>query len=155
MVELVPIAKAIDLKTPTAWDLLQATVKRLVRRIEGIPTDARRDVIILDAAVALRGGHCHQAADILAPFRGVLGSDPAYLNLMGIVCELQHELKYASRFYGLAMCVDPTYQPARQNMQRLYELSTFGRTYRAVSLGDVELRTCRRVPAPGPARVND
>ena len=121
---------------------------RLGRTLSGTPCDARRDVTILDAAVALRSGRHERADAILAPFHGALACDPAYLNLMGVICELERRWKYATRFYGLAVSVDPQYEPARQNMQRVYELNTFGRTERTVRLGDTELRSCRQVPGP-------
>ncbi len=127
---------------------MRAMLHRLGRRFSRTPSDARRDVIILDAAVALRSGQYERAAAILGPFRSVLACDPAYLNLMGVICELEGQWKHATRFYGLAISVDPQYEPARQNMQRIYELNTFGRTDHAVRLGDTELRRCRQVPAP-------
>jgi len=138
----------IEINAPSTWDLMRAMLHRLGRRFSRPPSDARRDAIILDAAVALRSGQYERAASILSPFRSVLACDPAYLNLMGVICELEGRWKPAARFYGLAISMDPQYEPARHNMQRVYELNTFGRTERAVRLGDTELRSCRQVPAP-------
>jgi hypothetical protein len=106
----------------------------------------RRDSLILDVALALRMGDQERAYSMLNRFTRVLASDPAYLNLLGVVFELRNDPAIARRCYGVAVCVDPAYAPARQNIRRLYELNTLGRTSLAVSLGDVELRRARTLP---------
>jgi len=111
------------------------------------PKSHRRDSLILDAAVALRLGHVDCAYELLTAYDRVLTADPAYLNLLGVFFEIRKNLKTARRFYNLACCVEPKYQPARQNQRRVYELLTFGSTTVPVSLGDAELRTHRTVPA--------
>jgi DNA-binding response OmpR family regulator len=71
-----------------------------------------------------------RAADLSA------GRDAPYFNLLGVLYETQREWRLAKKFYGKAMKADRKYEPAQQNMARLYELETFGRTKRFVVLGD-------------------
>src|SRR5882724_7102981 len=116
-------------ESPTVWDVMRACVGRARRRGPGEGRlDHRRDSVLLDAPVAIRAGDCEKAEDMLAPFRSMLACDPAYLNLCGVICELQGQAGCANRFYGLAMGVDPSFKPAERNLRRIYELNAFGRT---------------------------
>jgi hypothetical protein len=107
------------------------------------PPDQRRDSVILDAAVFIRMGYLQRAHDALSSHDRVLSSDPAYLNLLGVINEARNQRSIARRFYGIAICSDPSFMPAQLNMRRMYELDTFGHTQVTVSLGDVELRSHR------------
>ena len=62
--------------------------------------------------------------------------DAEYLNLRGAVHEARCEWKLARMFYGKAIAADRRYAPAQQNMRRLYELHTCGRSELHVALGD-------------------
>ena len=132
--------------SPSRWDILRITLRRLITRREACSSDPRRDTLLLDAAVAIRRGRCEEAEKLLEPFANVLDGDAMYLNLCGVICESRKDLQGASRFYGLAMSVDSKYEPAQQNMVRIYELNTFGCARNELSLGDVELRAKRQVP---------
>jgi len=71
---------------------------------------------------------------------GVIGNDdPAYLNLLGILHECRGRKRQARKAYGRAIRQNSQYAPAQQNMRRLYELATFGRTWQPVALGDEHL----------------
>ncbi len=59
---------------------------------------------------------------------------PAYANLRGATHELRREWRLARRWYGKAIRADRTYLPAQQNMRRIYELLTFGRSKITFSL---------------------
>lgn len=131
---------------PTVWQVMRKCLGRATRREPVARSDdPRRDSVLLDAAVALRAGDCGRAEDLLAPFRSMLACDPAYLNLCGVVCELQGRPRCANRFYGLATGLDPAFKPAERNLRRMYELNAFRRTDERVQLGDVELRARRNV----------
>ena len=62
--------------------------------------------------------------------------DAAFLNLAGVFHEAMGRPDAAKRFYGRAIHSDPAYEPAQQNMRRLYELGKFGHTHETVALGD-------------------
>ena len=42
----------------------------------------------------------------------------------------------AKRCYGRAIAIDSTYEPAQQNMRRLYELFQFGSSKEPINLGE-------------------
>src|SRR5689334_14364908 len=127
------------MNSPTRFDILRMTVRRLISHPHDARPDPRRDTLLLDAAVAIRSGRHEAAEKLLEPFAQTLESDATYLNLCGVICEAQKNLQSASRFYGLAMSIDSKFEPARKNMVRMYELNTFGCARDEVSLGDVEL----------------
>jgi DNA-binding response OmpR family regulator len=64
------------------------------------------------------------------------GRDAPYFNLLGVLYETQGRWRLAKKFYGKAIRADAKYEPSQQNMARIYELETFGRTQRVVALGD-------------------
>jgi len=64
------------------------------------------------------------------------GRDAPYFNLLGVLYETQRDWRLAKKFYGKAMRADRHYQPAQQNMARIYELYTYGRSRVQVALGD-------------------
>ena len=126
----------IEVKAPAAWRVLWNTVQRLARR--GIRTAAvARDPGpgLADAELALRNGHADEAAMLLAPCQAALANDPAFLNLLGVVCEARGQWEAARRFYGVAISLVPGYAPAQQNMRRIFELYTFGRSREPVAFG--------------------
>ena len=133
-----------SVRVPGFWEIPWHTIRRLaLGPMAALGPNAERDSLILDVAVALRAGRVDAAAALLAPHSAALARDAAYLNLMGVCCELRRQWKLAKRFYGVAMSVDSSYRPAQQNMRRLYELYTFGSSREGISLGDAELRSRR------------
>jgi DNA-binding NtrC family response regulator len=57
-------------------------------------------------------------------------------NLLGVLFEMKHEYSIAKRCYGRAIAIDSNYEPAQQNMRRLYELFQFGSSKEPVNLGE-------------------
>lgn len=62
--------------------------------------------------------------------------DAERLNLLGVIAEAQDNWPEAARQYGKAIAADSRYEPAQQNMRRIYELTTFGRSAEPVAMGD-------------------
>jgi DNA-binding NtrC family response regulator len=58
------------------------------------------------------------------------------LNLTGVLAESVHDYDRARRYYGRAIRLDRTYEPAQQNMRRLFELDHFGSSDERINLGD-------------------
>jgi FixJ family two-component response regulator len=58
------------------------------------------------------------------------------LNLAGVLAELLEDYKKAKRYYGQAIGLDKRYEPAQQNMRRLFEVDQFGSSNELVNLGD-------------------
>jgi hypothetical protein len=135
-----------SVRAPGFLRLVRTIVNRVLRPGAFLrPPNHRRDTLILDAAVLIRSGQLQGAYDLLSLYDRVFTCDPAYLNLLGVINEARGAISIARRFYGVAICSDPSYQPAQMNMRRLYELDTFGHTNLCACLGDVELRTHRAV----------
>jgi len=57
-------------------------------------------------------------------------------NLLGVLFEMEHEYAIAKRCYGRAIAIDSKYEPAQQNMRRLYELFQFGSSKEPINLGE-------------------
>jgi two-component system sensor histidine kinase KdpD len=92
--------------------------------------------LLREALPAVCSGEWDRAASVLARDPGAVNRDAACLNLIGVVCQAKGRHGRARRFYGKAMRADRHFGPAAQNMQRLYELNTFGRTKLPIALSD-------------------
>jgi hypothetical protein len=88
----------------------------------------RRLLVLRDALVAICDGRWNDAEKALTIDGATEPCDAVFLNLLGIVCQGRHEWKQAKRFYGRAMRSGESFTPAEQNLRRLYELETFGKT---------------------------
>lgn len=56
-------------------------------------------------------------------------------NLLGVLFEMKGEYAVARKCYGRAISIDSQYEPAQQNMRRLFELFHFGSSKEPVNLG--------------------
>jgi uncharacterized protein HemY len=110
----------------------------------------RRLLVLRDALVAICDGRWNDAEKALTIDGATEPCDAVFLNLLGIVCQGRHEWKQAKRFFGRAMRAKDGCLPAEQNLRRLYELETFGKTDLALVLlddsTDMELRSRFGVP---------
>jgi tetratricopeptide (TPR) repeat protein len=57
-------------------------------------------------------------------------------NLAGVLAELLQDFDKARKYYGQAIKLDKHYEPAQQNMRRLFELHHLGATDEPISLGE-------------------
>jgi DNA-binding response OmpR family regulator len=57
-------------------------------------------------------------------------------NLGGVLFEMQEDYHRAKKYYGKAIKLDKRYEPAQQNMRRIYELFQFGSSKEPFALGD-------------------
>jgi len=57
-------------------------------------------------------------------------------NLAGVLAELLEDYCKAKTCYGQAIKLDKNYEPAQQNMRRLFEVDHFGSSKEPVNLGD-------------------
>lgn len=87
---------------------------------------------------AMRQGDLFAAETLLMRAADLAGKDPSYFNLLGVLYEMQGNERLAKKFYGKAIAARRDYEPAQQNMRRLYELKSFGHTDEKVALGDDE-----------------
>ena len=96
---------------------------------------SRRLLVLRDALLAICDGRWNDAEKALTIDGAAEPRDAVFLNLLGIVCQGRHEWKQAKRFFGRAMRAND-FMPAEQNLRRLYELETFGKTDLAITLID-------------------
>jgi Flp pilus assembly protein TadD len=53
-------------------------------------------------------------------------NSPQAFNLVGVMLEMREEFEQAKRYYGQAIKLDKHFEPAQQNMRRIFELFNFG-----------------------------
>ena len=85
---------------------------------------------------AIRLGLLDEAEAELLSIGALAANDARYLNLLGVICELRREWKLSRKFYGRAIRADRRFEPAQQNMRRLYELEILGSSIQPIALGD-------------------
>jgi two-component system, OmpR family, alkaline phosphatase synthesis response regulator PhoP len=62
--------------------------------------------------------------------RKAIGADPAQpeaYNLLGVLFEIKNDWLEAQKFYRAALEIDPTFKPARENLERTTSWSKFGK----------------------------
>jgi DNA-binding response OmpR family regulator len=57
-------------------------------------------------------------------------------NLAGVLAEVLEDYDKAKKYYGQAIKLDKKYEPAQQNMRRLFEVDHFGSSKEPVNLGE-------------------
>jgi DNA-binding response OmpR family regulator len=57
-------------------------------------------------------------------------------NLAGVLAEVLEDYDKAKKYYGQAIKLSKNYEPAQQNMRRLFEVDHFGSSKEPVNLGD-------------------
>jgi two-component system, OmpR family, response regulator len=57
-------------------------------------------------------------------------------NLAGVLAEMLYDVDKAKKYYGQAIKLNKNYEPAQQNMRRLFELQNFGSSSEPVNLGE-------------------
>ena len=95
-----------------------------------------RDEVLRRVCDAMRMSRFTDAETLLMKVANLAQNDPFYFNLLGVLYETEQEWALAKKFYGRAMSIDKHYAPPQHNMQRIYELETFGRSNKLVYLGD-------------------
>jgi CheY-like chemotaxis protein len=89
---------------------------------------------------ALRAGEFATAEAALMKAGVISDSDPAFLNLAGVLHESHGRAKSAQHFYEKAAALNRRYKPAQENLRRLGEMRRYGKTRRKVAFGDDDVR---------------
>jgi DNA-binding response OmpR family regulator len=63
-------------------------------------------------------------------------SSPEAFNLAGVLAELKEDHDRARKMYGRAIKLDKNFEPAQQNMRRLFEMHHFGATKEPINMGN-------------------
>jgi DNA-binding response OmpR family regulator len=61
---------------------------------------------------------------------------PEAFNLAGVLAEVLEDYDKAKKYYGQAIKLNKNYEPAQQNMRRLFEVDHFGSSNEPVHLGE-------------------
>jgi DNA-binding NtrC family response regulator len=75
------------------------------------------------------------AENRLAAALKLTGRSPDAHNLYGVLHEMRGDYGAAKKEYGTAIKLDERHEPAQQNMRRVYELFTFGRSKEPFNFG--------------------
>jgi hypothetical protein len=97
--------------------------------------EEQRALLLEEVRLLIRLGFFDEAQAILQVKLEAV-RDAACLNLLGVIEELRSRWARAQKFYRHAVRADAAFQPARQNIRRMYELFTFGRSDQSIALGD-------------------
>jgi DNA-binding NtrC family response regulator len=120
---------ALDfLEKPANPEVLLGTLAR-IRRERYLLQDQHADTyeaLLARGRMALMEGDLPRAEGLLLRAGPLGDSDAAYHNLLGLLTELRGDFSAARRHYGKAISIDRKFEPAQQNMRRLYELREFG-----------------------------
>ena len=94
------------------------------------------EAVLYKVRKALRMVDTSTAEALLMRAADLAHNDAGYFNLLGVLYESRRQWRLAKKFYGSAIKLDKRYEPAQQNMRRLYELERFGKSDEPISLGD-------------------
>jgi Flp pilus assembly protein TadD len=136
VVEAMSLGALDFLEKPVNPDALLETLTR-IRRERQLMQDRNADTydaLLARARVALVNMDLSTAEGLLLRAAPLGASDPVFHNLMGLLAELRADLPTARRHYGNAISLDRKFDPAQQNMRRLYELREFGHSNEPAAL---------------------
>ncbi|HEU4678562.1 MAG TPA: response regulator [Terrimicrobiaceae bacterium] len=132
---------AIDfLEKPLTPDTLRAMVTEILRRhgkhaaARGTPETFEDHVQTAKRLLNLR--QFVEAREHIARALEIRSDSPEVFNLGGVLFEMLEDYDRAKRYYGQAIRLNRNYEPAQQNMRRIYELFQFGSSREPFNLGD-------------------
>ena len=132
---------AIDfLEKPLTPEMLRSTVAEVLRRHES-PSPPRAnpqtfDELVEAAKRLLNLREFSEARKYIARALEIRSDSPEAFNLGGVLFEMLEDYDRAKRYYGQAIRLQRNYEPAQQNMRRIYELFQFGSSKEPFNLGD-------------------
>jgi DNA-binding NtrC family response regulator len=132
---------AIDfLEKPLTPETLRAMVTEILRRHgkrvapRGTPETFEDHVQTAKRLLNLR--QFVEAREHIARALEIRSDSPEVFNLGGVLFEMLEDYDRAKRYYGQAIRLQRNYEPAQQNMRRIYELFQFGSSQEPFNLGD-------------------
>ena len=132
---------AIDfLVKPLTPETLRAMVAEILRRHGKSAAQRARPKTFEDHVQAakrlLNLRQFPEAREHIAKALEVRTDSPEVFNLSGVLFEMLEDYDRAKRYNGQAIRLDRNYEPAQQNMRRVYELFQFGSSREPFNLGD-------------------
>jgi DNA-binding NtrC family response regulator len=130
---------AIDFfQKPLRPEEFRNAVSEMINRHAG-KDDASTQTFEAHLATAKRCLNLHAFAKAKSHLAKALELNPKSVeafNLAGVLAEVLEDYQGAKKYYGRAIRLDNTYEPAQQNMRRLFEVDQFGSSTELVNLGD-------------------
>jgi response regulator RpfG family c-di-GMP phosphodiesterase len=132
---------AIDfLEKPLIPESLRATVAEILRRhgkrVAQRETPESFEDHVQAAKRLLNLRQFTEAREHIAKALEVRTDSPEIFNLGGVLFEMIEDYDKAKRYYGQAIRLNRNYEPAQQNMRRIYELFQFGSSREPFNLGE-------------------
>ena len=131
---------AIDfLQKPVTPAQLRAVVRDVIERHETPgerPAKKDFDYFIRAVKRAINLGDFAGAKKNLIRALELNENSPEALNLAGVMIEMRNDYDRAKKYYGAAIKIDSNYEPAQQNMRRIFDLFHFGSSKEPYNLGD-------------------
>lgn len=94
------------------------------------------DAVLSRARRALCAGRLELPAALIEELDQSAARDPVSLNLLGLIAEAHNDWPEARRCWGKALRIDPSYEPAHDNLRRWFELAQLGFTRIKIAYGD-------------------
>jgi DNA-binding response OmpR family regulator len=132
---------AIDfLQKPLTPEALRSAVGEILgRHAKPAPHPAREETFDTHVQAAKRLINLREfpaAREHIAKALEIRSDSPEVFNLGGVLFEMLEDYKRAKRYYGQAIRLNKNYEPAQQNMRRIYELFQFGSSKEPFNLGE-------------------
>ncbi len=132
---------AIDfLEKPLTPEALRSTVGEILgRHAKPAPRPASPETFDAHVQAAKRLINLRQftrAREHIAKALEIRTDSEEVFNLGGVLFEMLEDYDRAKRYYGQAIRLNKNYEPAQQNMRRIYELFQFGSSKEPFNLGE-------------------
>ena len=132
---------AIDfLEKPLTPEALRSTVREILsRHAKPVPHLAPEESFETHVQTAKRFINLREFAGArqhIAKALEMRTDSPEVFNLGGVLFEMLEDYDRAKRYYGQAIRLNKNYEPAQQNMRRIYELFQFGSSKEPFNLGE-------------------
>jgi DNA-binding NtrC family response regulator len=129
---------AIDfLQKPVLPDQLRQIVKEiLLRHTEAKQRDEKRDYLfyVRSAKRAVNLRDFASARKNISEALRLNDRSAEGFNLAGVLAEMREDYDKAKRYYGQAIKIDSHFEPAQQNMRRIFELFQFGESKEPINI---------------------
>ncbi len=129
---------AIDfLQKPVLPDQLRQIVKEiLLRHTAAKQLDEKRDYLfyVRSAKRAINLRDFPSARKNISEALRLNDRSAEGFNLAGVLAEMREDYDKAKRYYGQAIKIDSHFEPAQQNMRRIFELFQFGESKEPINI---------------------
>jgi DNA-binding response OmpR family regulator len=132
---------AIDfLEKPLTPEVLRSTVGEILGRhakpASHLVTEVTFDAHVQAAKRLLNLRQFDKAREHIVKALEIRTDSAEIFNLGGVLFEMLEDYDRAKRYYGQAIRLNKNYEPAQQNMRRIYELFQFGSSKEPFNLGE-------------------